>query len=146
MTRRSFNCNILGSYEPNDQSYSPPYHVISRIGLRAATEAGFSRMNDLTVIQATQISLHNLHVQGLVKYLIETVPNVQDKGVVIGHDHRHHSNAFARLAAAVFLSLNIKVWFYRKLVHTPLVPYGVKKLGAGAGIMITASHHSVAIT
>ncbi|CAM0141477.1 hypothetical protein VKS41_003809 [Umbelopsis sp. WA50703] len=101
-------------------------------GLRARMEAGFSRMNDLTVIQASQ---------GLAKYVLEHVRDAKDKGLVIGHDHRHHSQTFARLTAAVFISLGFKVWFFRQLVHTPLVPYTVKKLGGAVGIMITASHN-----
>ncbi|RIB19197.1 hypothetical protein C2G38_2036248 [Gigaspora rosea] len=101
-------------------------------GLRSSMEAGFSRMNDLTVIQASQ---------GLCMYLLDTIPNAIVKGVVIGYDHRHNSETFARLSAAAFLSKGFKVYFYRKLVHTPLVPYGVKKLKAACGIMITASHN-----
>lgn len=93
-------------------------------------DAGFSRMNELTIIQATQ---------GLYAYLQKT--GNLDKGIVIGRDHRHNSEAFARLTAAVFLSKNVKVYYYAKLVHTPLVPFAVKKLGAACGIMITASHN-----
>ncbi|CAO3669436.1 unnamed protein product [Umbelopsis ramanniana] len=101
-------------------------------GLRARMEAGFSRMNDLTVIQASQ---------GLAKYVLKNVEDAKEKGVIIGHDHRHHSQTFANLTAAVFISLGFKVWFFRQLVHTPLVPYTVKQLGGAAGIMITASHN-----
>nr|CAG8494229.1 3697_t:CDS:10 [Entrophospora candida] len=101
-------------------------------GLRSKMEAGFSRMNDLTVIQASQ---------GLCVYLLDTLPTSVVNGIVIGHDHRHNSENFARLAAAVFLSKGFLVYFYRELVHTPLVSFGVKKLGAACGIMITASHN-----
>ncbi|KAJ3221192.1 Phosphoglucomutase-2 [Clydaea vesicula] len=101
-------------------------------GLRAAMGAGYSRMNELTVIQATQ---------GLCAYLMEEDPKLKERGVVIGHDHRYNSKEFAELTAAVFLSKQVKVYYYKKLVHTPLVPFGVKKLGASCGIMITASHN-----
>ncbi|KAF9351102.1 Phosphoglucomutase-3 [Mortierella sp. NVP85] len=101
-------------------------------GLRAAMEAGFSRMNDLTVIQATQ---------GLCLYVLENVKDAKERGVVIGHDHRHHSSDFARLTAGVFLSKGVKVYAYKNLVHTPMVPFGVKSLNAACGIMITASHN-----
>ncbi|CAI2166348.1 14746_t:CDS:10 [Funneliformis geosporum] len=101
-------------------------------GLRSSMEAGFSRMNDLTVIQASQ---------GLCMYLLDVIPTSVDKGVVIGHDHRHNSEKFARLTAAAFLKKGFRVYFYRGLVHTPLVPFGVKKLEASCGIMITASHN-----
>ncbi|KAI8145427.1 hypothetical protein BJV82DRAFT_643703 [Fennellomyces sp. T-0311] len=95
-------------------------------------EAGFSRMNDLTVLQTSQ---------GLAKYLLENVDDAKSRGVVIGHDHRHHSESFARLTAAAFITLGFRVWYYHEYVHTPLVPYTVKKKKAAAGIMITASHN-----
>ncbi|ORX85444.1 hypothetical protein K493DRAFT_319967 [Basidiobolus meristosporus CBS 931.73] len=101
-------------------------------GLRSSMQAGFAHMNDLTVVQATQ---------GLCKYVLKTVPNAAERGVVIGHDHRYNSDMFAKLTAGVFLSQGVKVYFYRKLVHTPLVPFGVKTLNASCGIMITASHN-----
>lgn len=101
-------------------------------GLRAKMEAGFSRMNSLTVIQASQ---------GLAAYLLETVPNSRKKGVVIGRDARHNSKKFAKLTAAAFVAKGIKVWWYEVPTHTPLVPFGVNELGAAAGVMVTASHN-----
>ncbi|KAI8075213.1 hypothetical protein BC940DRAFT_230269 [Gongronella butleri] len=95
-------------------------------------EAGFSRMNDLTVLQASQ---------GLAMYVEQHVANAKSRGVVVGHDHRHHSLNFAKLTAAAFLKRGFKVWYYQDLVHTPLVPYTIKKLKAAAGVMITASHN-----
>lgn len=101
-------------------------------GLRAKMEAGFARMNSLTVIQASQ---------GLAAYLLETLPHSRKQGVVIGRDARHNSKKFAKLAAAAFVAKGIKVWWYEVPTHTPLVPFGVNELGAAAGIMITASHN-----
>ena len=94
--------------------------------------AGFSRMNSLTIIQASQ---------GLADYLLESRPNAAIAGVVIGHDARHNSNKFAELTAAAFIFKGIKVWWYEAWVHTPLVPFAVSKLKAAGGIMITASHN-----
>ncbi|TGZ81169.1 hypothetical protein EX30DRAFT_395678 [Ascodesmis nigricans] len=99
-------------------------------GLRARMQAGFSRMNDLTVIQASQ---------GLASYILEQNPS--GSSIVIGHDHRHNSARFARLAAGVMISRGIKVYFYDTLVHTPMVPFGVDYFKASAGLMITASHN-----
>ncbi|ORZ31496.1 phosphoglucomutase [Catenaria anguillulae PL171] len=108
-------------------------------GLRAEMCAGFSRMNDLTVIQATQ---------GLVQYVLKTKNgDASACSVVLGFDHRCNSAngltsaRFARLTAGVFLSKGIKVYFYPNLVHTPMVPFGITHLGASCGIMITASHN-----
>ncbi len=46
--------------------------------------AGYSMMNDLTIIQTTQ---------GLVSHLLNTFPreHAQQRGVVIGYDARHNS-------------------------------------------------------
>ena len=101
-------------------------------GLRARMEAGFSRMNSVTVIQTSQ---------GLAAYLLQTLSNVKHKGIVIGRDARHNSEKFAKLAAAAFVAKGIKVWWLEPEVSTPLVPFGVRELHAAAGIMITASHN-----
>ncbi|KAF1916173.1 hypothetical protein BDU57DRAFT_516109 [Ampelomyces quisqualis] len=101
-------------------------------GLRGPMQAGFACMNSLTVIQASQ---------GLAAYLLQTEDNVKKRGVVIGRDARHNSEKFAKLAAAAFVAKGIKVWWYETPSHTPLVPFGVRELGAVAGIMVTASHN-----
>lgn len=91
------------------------YHFLKYtfyLGLRARMEAGFSRMNDLTVLQASQ---------GLAAYIEQHVEDAKARGIVIGHDHRHHSDDFARLTAFAFLQRGFKVWYYKHLVHTPLV-------------------------
>lgn len=101
-------------------------------GLRGKMEAGWARMNDLIVIQASQ---------GLCAYVLRSIPEASIRGVVVGHDHRHNSGRWASLTAQVFISNNIKVYFHRGFVHTPLVPFSVKKLNAACGVMITASHN-----
>lgn len=107
-------------------------------GLRAKMGAGFNRINDLTVIQSTQ---------GLCTYLSRCVTDLKERGVVIGYDTRAQrasgccSESLAKLAAAVFLVADVKVHLFSSYVPTPYVPYAVLKLGAAAGIMITASHN-----
>lgn len=103
-------------------------------GLRARMEAGFSRMNSVTVIQASQ---------GLAEYLISLDPGNREKGIVIGRDGRHNSEKFAELTAATFLAKGFKV-YWLKTIHTPLVPYGTRHHGAAAGVMVTASHNPAA--
>lgn len=100
-------------------------------GLRGRMAAGFSCMNSLTVIQASQ---------GLAKYIHTKRPEIASQGVVIGHDARHNSDRFAMLAANAFIALKIPVWFYEQEAPTPLVPFGVNHFKAAAGIMVTASH------
>ncbi|KIJ69608.1 hypothetical protein HYDPIDRAFT_80976 [Hydnomerulius pinastri MD-312] len=101
-------------------------------GLRGKMEAGWARMNDLIVIQASQ---------GLCAYVLQHVDKAAERGIVIGHDHRHNSEKWARITAAVFISNNVKVYLHRGIVYTPLVPFSMKTLGAACGVMVTASHN-----
>lgn len=80
-------------------------------------------------------------LQGLAAYVLANNPQAKDQGLVVGHDHRYNSKRWAELTAAVFLERDIKVVLYNGLVHTPMVPFGVKTLGAAVGVMITASHN-----
>lgn len=92
--------------------------------------AGFSRMNDLTVLQASQ---------GLATYVKKNIQNALARGIVVGHDHRHHSARFAELTQLAFVQLGFKV-YNLGLCHTPLVPFGVDHYNACVGVMVTASH------
>ncbi|EFA79896.1 phosphoglucomutase [Heterostelium album PN500] len=117
-------------------------------GLRGPMKAGFSCMNDLTVIQASQ---------GLCIYVEQTLSNSKNSGIVVGYDGRHHSKEFARLTAATFASRGFKVYLFSKIVPTPYVvilylisnymdcyvhqAFAVPELKASVGVMITASHN-----
>ncbi|KAF9475322.1 Phosphoglucomutase, first 3 domain-containing protein [Pholiota conissans] len=101
-------------------------------GLRGRMEAGWSRMNDLIIIQTSQ---------GLAEYVLKHVTNAKMRGLVVGHDHRHHSEHWADLTAKIFVAKGFRVYPLQGLNHTPMVPFGVKKLNAACGVMITASHN-----
>jgi len=101
-------------------------------GLRGRMGAGYGQMNELVVVQTSQ---------GLVRYLLEVEPGAAARGVVVGHDSRHNSHRFARLAAAAFLSAGVKVFLHGAICATPFVPFTVREKGAAAGVMVTASHN-----
>ncbi|KAK2578945.1 hypothetical protein KPH14_011149 [Odynerus spinipes] len=101
-------------------------------GLRGRMGPGYSQMNDLVIVQTGQ---------GLTKYLLATMPDVMQQGVIIGYDGRHNSKRFAELTAAIFIASNIKVYLFSKVCPTPFIPYGVLQYKCAAGIMITASHN-----
>ena len=98
-------------------------------GLRGVIGAGTNRMNVYTVNQATQ---------GLADYLNSEFEN---PSVAIAYDSRIKSDAFAKSAAGVLAANGIKVWFYPRLVPTPMLSFAVRRLKCQSGIIITASHN-----
>jgi phosphoglucomutase len=102
-------------------------------GLRGRMRAGFSFMNSLTVIQASQ---------GLAKFIKQGHKGPGEPSVVIGCDARHNSHDFAILATRAFEEQGIYVWWYGMPLPTPFVPFAILKKRATAGVMITASHVS----
>ncbi len=64
-----------------------------------------------------------------------------DQGVVVGYDRRFLSPEFARRVAEIAAGNSIRVFLCEDVAPTPAVSWAVKELGAGAGIMITASHN-----
>lgn len=101
-------------------------------GLRGILGAGQSRMNRAVVIRTTA---------GLATYLLAEVPDAERRGVVVGYDGRHLSDVFAEDVAAVLSAAGITVHLSPRRCPTPIVAYGVKELGAAAGVMVTASHN-----
>lgn len=65
----------------------------------------------------------------------------QNPKVVIGHDCRFAGELFAETTALVLCDNGIKVQIAKDFVSTPMVSYGVLKLGAQQGVVITASHN-----
>lgn len=98
-------------------------------GLRGVIGAGTNRMNVYTVNQATQ---------GLADYLNSEFEN---PSVAIAYDSRIKSDTFAKSAAGVLAANGIKVYFYERLVPTPMLSFAVRRLNCQSGIIITASHN-----
>ena len=64
-----------------------------------------------------------------------------DKLLVIGYDRRFLSRDFARRVAEVAVGNGIQVRLTDGYAPTPAVSWAVHEMGAGAGVMITASHN-----
>jgi len=101
-------------------------------GLRGKLGAGDNRMNKYTVARATQ---------GLANLILSGNPEYRERGVVIAHDSRHMSRAFAEIAASVLTANEIKVYLFDDIRPTPLLSFSVLQLSTISGIMITASHN-----
>ncbi|HEX3769324.1 MAG TPA: phospho-sugar mutase [Polyangiaceae bacterium] len=101
-------------------------------GLRGVLGAGPNRMNRAVVARTTW---------GLARELLESVPGAAERGVVVGRDGRRMSRELAEDVAAILAGVGLKVVFFPSPVPTPLVGFAVKRLGAAAGVVITASHN-----
>ncbi|KPI92939.1 Phosphoglucomutase-2 [Papilio xuthus] len=102
-------------------------------GLRGRMAAGYNCMNDVVVLQTAQ---------GLLSYLKKVCHQSQLRnGIVVGYDGRHNSKRFAELTANVFISASIPVHLFSKVCPTPFVSFATIMYGAGAGVMVTASHN-----
>lgn len=99
-------------------------------GLRGIMGAGSNRMNRYTVGKATL---------GLARYLKSK--NDGEISVAIAYDTRNNSQYFAKVAAGIFASQNIKVNIYKMVVPVPVLSFTTHYLNCTAGVMITASHN-----
>lgn len=100
-------------------------------GLRGVLGVGTNRMNVYTVGKATQ---------GLADYVVKHF-EPKARVVAISYDSRINSDVFAKRAAAIFAANGIKVYLYKTLMPTPCLSFAVRRLGAAAGVMVTASHN-----
>ncbi len=100
-------------------------------GLRGIMGAGSNRMNIYTVGMATQ---------GFANYINKAFPE-GGKSVVVGHDCRNNGRKFAESVADIFSANGIKVYLFEGLRPTPEISFAIRKLGAVAGVNVTASHN-----
>lgn len=101
-------------------------------GMRGIIGYGTNMMNVYTVRRATQ---------GLAQYVKSIGPRAMKRGVAISFDTRRKSAEFARAAAGVLAANGIAAHLYSAPHPVPMLSYAVRRLGAVAGIMITASHN-----
>ncbi|HBA88926.1 MAG TPA: phosphoesterase [Geobacter sp.] len=96
-------------------------------GWRGIIADTFTFENLSLVAQAT---MDYMHKEGLA-----------GKGLVIGYDRRFLSREFAERVAGVAAGNGIRTWLSDGYAPTPAVSWAVHEKGAGAGVMITASHN-----
>lgn len=101
-------------------------------GIRGILGAGPNRMNRVVVRKVTA---------GLAAYLLETVPDVRRRGVIVGRDARRLSLEFAEDTARVLAGAGIPVRLADRPWPTPTTAWAVLARGAAAGVMVTASHN-----
>ena len=106
-------------------------------GLRAAVAAGSMRMNRLVVRQAAA---------GLGRWLLDAeasgdIADAAKRGVVIAHDARRKSDAFADDTARVLAAMGIRSMLHPGVQPTPVLAWSITGMDAAAGVVVTASHN-----
>jgi phosphoglucomutase len=101
-------------------------------GIRGIMGVGPNRMN-IYVVRRVTYALGRLISLGDIRE--------KERGVVIAFDVRHHSKEFALEASLVLCGMGIKVFLYDDIRTTPQLSFSVLRLGAKAGVMVTASHN-----
>jgi phosphomannomutase len=94
-------------------------------GLRAELGPGPMRMREAAA--------------GLVRHLADTLGAAPT--VVIGFDARHHSDDFALDTARVVAAAGGRALLLPVATPTPTLSFAIRRLGADAGVMCTASHN-----
>ncbi|WLF80004.1 hypothetical protein PVL30_003772 [Lodderomyces elongisporus] len=85
-----------------------PRIAFGTAGLRSSMESGFAHMNDVTVLQASQ---------GFVSFLINKAQSNEIPSIVVGYDHRYHSQRYAELLASVALAKGLVVYYLGSVDH-----------------------------
>jgi phosphomannomutase len=98
-------------------------------GLRGPVRAGPAGMNRAVVRAAARGLVDHLDAEGT------TGP------VVIGYDARRGSADFAAETARVCTGAGRRALLLPRRLPTPVLAYAVRRLGAAAGVMVTASHN-----
>lgn len=101
-------------------------------GMRGIIDLGVNRMNRFTVGRATK---------GLADYICSLGGDAKERGVVIARDTRRKSGEFAVLTAKILAANGVRTYLYEDVRPVPMCSFAVRKLGAEAGVMITASHN-----
>ena len=100
-------------------------------GMRGIMGIGSNRINRFTIGKATQ---------GLSNYL-KKIFNNEKITAIVAFDCRNNSEKYAKIVADIFSANKIKCYLFIELRPTPLLSFGLKKLKAHCGIVITASHN-----
>ena len=99
-------------------------------GLRGPIGPGPARMNRVVVTQAAA---------GFAAWLAEQ--GLAGGKVIVGHDARHRSDAFAADTAEIMAGAGFEVLWTDGPIPTPVIAFGIQHLGCVAGVVVTASHN-----
>jgi phosphoglucomutase len=101
-------------------------------GIRGKIGPGPNRINTRVIGEAAQALSQFINVRGAA---------AKEAGIVVGHEARRGSVAFARMCCEVFAANGIRSFVFEGVRSTPEISFAVRHLKTTAGVQITASHN-----
>ena len=138
--KRWLDCDILSNEEKEELSKLSSEKEIEDRFYREL-EFGTGGMRGILGIGRNRINIYNVRraAKGVADFLKST--NTTQKGVLIGYDTRNFSEIFAKETAKTLAYEGVLTYLFDSVHTVPEVSFGVRELGCGAGVMITASHN-----
>jgi phosphoglucomutase len=101
-------------------------------GIRGKIGPGPNRINTRIIGEAAQALSQFISMRGVAS---------KQAGIVVGHEARRGSKAFARMCCEVFAANGIRSFLFDGVRSTPEISFAVRHLKTTAGVQITASHN-----
>ena len=138
--KRWLGCDILSKEEKEELLKLSSENEIEDRFYREL-EFGTGGMRGVLGIGRNRINIYNVRraARGVADFLKNT--NATQKGVLIGYDTRNFSKIFAEETAKTLAYYGVLTYLFDSVHTVPEVSFGVRELGCGAGVMITASHN-----
>lgn len=138
--KRWLDCDILTEEERKELSEISEQKEIEERFYREL-EFGTAGMRGILGIGRNRMNIYNVRraAKGVADYIKKT--GNAEKGVLIGYDTRNFSRIFAEETAKTLAYEGVLAYLFDKVHTVPEVSFGVRELGCGAGVMITASHN-----
>ncbi len=130
LTRREVETLLAAGDELGLAACFEPALAFGTAGLRGAVGAGPARINRAVVRRVAW---------ALGQFLREA--DLEKRVVVVGFDARPSSRRLAEDTCLVLSGLGIAVRRFEEPCPTPFVAFACRALGAGAGVVVTASHN-----
>ena len=139
--KRWLECGLLSTEEKQELSDISDNEKEIEERFYRELEFGTAGMRGILGIGKNRMNIYNVRraAQGVAKYVHDA--KTADKGVLIGYDTRNFSRIFAEETAKTLAANGVKAFLFDTVHSVPEVSFGIRELGCGAGVMITASHN-----
>lgn len=138
---RWLNCSLLSEAEKQELKNIENDEKEKEERFYRELEFGTAGMRGILGIGKNRMNIYNVRraAQAVAKYVKDA--DSAQKGVLVGYDTRNFSRIFAEDTARTLAANGVKAYLFDTVHSVPEVSFGIRELGCGAGVMITASHN-----